>query len=509
MKKYLFLLLLFPMCAQSQYIEMLVATNGTVHTDRPKAKWTQADWDEFAAGNIQTGYVLDARTEAELKARPWGDMEKHPSQFVILRVPEVDFDSSLLYSSGTLKRVKRIPLESFLSSQQLSDVNGIPYGDFSPRPSISVTLDKHMLSSIVKDITDIKSLPPSLSLHGSSGTFYIPTNYSSIYNAVAAQACNASADVIFYVTGVVWETARVDVTGYTTYATSQIIIQATGDARHAGIFSNQKQMITTKNTEALRIIEDYVLVDGLQIRRSYESASGAVIETLGQNANNRVQFSNNIVIWGVTSGYYARGYYASDADAKNYVHNNIFYCTTNEASSNYGSRINNVGYLYNNLWYDSYGIVNDTANAVIAKNNICINLNNDNAWSGTFGVGSDNNTTNTTDVMTTGSGGSNITEGNPTFTDTANGDFHPTADTDIDNATDCSLDLINPFTNDVDGNARTTWYRGPFEYGVVESTPTPTSTPTATPTATPTNTPTSTPTVTPTFGGAIWFGTDW
>jgi hypothetical protein len=217
------------------------------------------------------------------------------------------------------------------------------------------------------------------------------------------------------------------------------------------------------------IFEDYVKVDGLQVKISATGDYYRSIFTRYQNTNNEIQISNNIIKISITSGWNAYGIYMWDpANAK--IWNNIIYKFGSETGYHVGMLLRGgTNYVYNNTIVDMNTGYYSKAGSNVVKNNIAQNCNNGfylfgGSWSGT---------NNLSDIAGDAVGSNPVT-GNVLFLDEANDDFHlaPTDTSAIDAGTSSPRDssdpagLQNDIIHDIDGHYRRQWDIGADEASV-------------------------------------------
>jgi len=161
--------------------ELLIKSSDTVLTSSPREAWSDAFFDEERRGNTKQGYIIDVKPAGW----NWENLEKDPSRFVIVRIPDEDWNESWLEpeydydkpiydldtdchmncipicisegnDEGTCfdnicyeqckvltgnyeiltERKYRLPLESFLSSEEISWIKNISCDNTTIRPAI-------------------------------------------------------------------------------------------------------------------------------------------------------------------------------------------------------------------------------------------------------------------------------------------------------------------------------------------------------------------------------------
>ncbi|MFQ5922440.1 MAG: beta strand repeat-containing protein, partial [Anaerolineales bacterium] len=230
--------------------------------------------------------------------------------------------------------------------------------------------------------------------------------------------------------------------------------------RHSGVWDTSKYYIETAGRQ-LDVQEGYVRIEGLQIHQTSVTQPGdsGIIVAAGAQTG-EYYFSHNL-IRGVTSGTWHTGieFYTVGANSTAYIWNNIIYDFGN---STFGYAMNPTdpdltSYIYNNTMYaNGNGILEDTGTGVaIAKNNLAFGITGT-EYSG-MDAGSDNNMgedpafPQDLNYVQTVQTETQITVdpfGTPR-------DLHLTAGSDaIGTGADLSADANLPFSDDIDGDAR-------------------------------------------------------
>ncbi|MCR4275702.1 MAG: type II secretion system GspH family protein [Candidatus Wolfebacteria bacterium] len=256
-----------------------------------------------------------------------------------------------------------------------------------------------------------------------------------------------------------WSTADtnyVQIAEWITGPNNYIKIYTTSEARHNGRWDDTKYRLETTNQDSLVINEDFVRVEGLQIKDTLTSCTTCdAVSVLSVNNPSDIRISENIVrgvLSGTSSGW---GIIVSDleGDATVYIWNNIVYDFIN--GSNGRGIVNNISlkvYIYNNTVYNSvYGFYRNSG-TVLAKNNI--SYNNTYNYSGIFNASSTNNLSGPS--QTDAPGSNPINAATVQFVNEAGDDFHLSpSDTAARGA---GVNLLNDpnlsFSNDIDGLRR-------------------------------------------------------
>lgn len=162
--------------------------------------------------------------------------------------------------------------------------------------------------------------------------------YASLAAMVTGEAANlVTADVYLEVecaTSGTADTTQVAIVGFTTDATRYIRIYASAASRAGTSWSDTKYRLLVANGYALRIQEDYVTIDGLQIGKSSSSSDGqSIIEQYGTlGASNQIVVSNCLLKGAGGTTYYEQGIYVGTAGIW-VVYNTIVYNIAQKASA--------------------------------------------------------------------------------------------------------------------------------------------------------------------------------
>jgi hypothetical protein len=201
------------------------------------------------------------------------------------------------------------------------------------------------------------------------------------------------------------DTTAVTITGWTTSAENYIKIwtDPSENYRHKGVWDENKYSLKTNNIQTtLKLSEEYVRVDGLQIKYTgtYSGYMNA-IESAVDTTSSDQQISNNIInVAANNTGGSIAGIDMSSSsnNCARKIWNNIIYLTGSTSATPYGMWINAyaVDYTYNNTIIGfTYGfyIYGESNTNILLKNNIAQNCT---TWgySGYFNSSSTNNITN-------------------------------------------------------------------------------------------------------------------
>ena len=275
---------------------------------------------------------------------------------------------------------------------------------------------------------------------------------------------NEQWNIAAYANGTTADTNAVTINDWTTGAQNYIKIytpvsvsEVGVSQRHSGKWDDGKYKLQANGAHALRLYDEYVRVDGLQIFENdlVSTRYGIFTDGLGRS---EFFISNNIVYSMSGNGGYA--IWSHDNDTEDvFIWNNLIYGGWDNgitSTGNYG-----YSYIYNNtiIGCENIGISGDgigsgppTDTIVYARNNIVVDTVSGNDW---FLVdGSPYSTNNISNGETPS--GDNAILGRPVFVDEANFDFHlSSSDT---SARDAGVNLWSDaniaIKSDIDGDPR-------------------------------------------------------
>lgn len=258
------------------------------------------------------------------------------------------------------------------------------------------------------------------------------------------------------------DTSALTLAGWTTDATRYIEIRSTGSNRHAGVWDASKYRLVVTGSGGNCITAtavQNVRLNGLQIEHIRNADVGAA-PVLSMHTN--VRIFGCIVRSGRTSGTNSNSglNFSNNAGVTGYVYNNLFICgdtavnvdiAINAATTTGTVYVENNTIVRGNSNTNAIGLAGGSA--TIARNNLVYNYGNTNSYNGTFGTGTDNNTTNSTDSIGTGS--NNHTSQTFTFTNSAGGDYSLAAgDTGARDQGTALAGISAGFTDDIRGVLR-------------------------------------------------------
>ena len=289
------------------------------------------------------------------------------------------------------------------------------------------------------------------------------TNYLNTSDLVAG---NYQLNIpCYYDTGP--DTTAVIINGLTTDSTHYLRIytatsttsEVNQSQRHAGVWVNSGVYVSPTIT----LTSDFIRIDGLLLALTVTGTfqNGISINSIHSGAT---YFLSNNIIKGVLSGtannnHGIQSYFSSGVIRTLYIWNNIIYGFSNGAQINYAIFIGNGDnvYIYNNSIYGNYYGITRSSGNIVAKNNV-FSSNSFPAF-GTFVAGTDYNSTASTSMGYTVTGGGNTHDRVSqtfSFVDSVNSNFHLTAaDTGAkDLGVNLSADPNLAFSTDIDGDAR-------------------------------------------------------
>lgn len=284
-------------------------------------------------------------------------------------------------------------------------------------------------------------------------------DYTTLFNWEAGEDGNITAPAVGQITEGFQDTASVTIGGFNgVNATNYIKIYTASAARHDGKYNTGKYRLETEN-HSLSITEDYVTIDGIQIK---SSSTGYGICVHGIEASNEIKISN-CIIWGNGGGGRGISIY-SPGIAK------VWNCVIYGFSTSLGTGIRNDSgatiSVYNSTISSTVRGIWDSGSAT------CVNTVSCNNTSANYDFKDcDSVTYCASDDTVTGTGNidwdSGATDWANVFVDYANGDFHLNNFTGTGKVIGMGTD--NPgsglYSDDIDGDARSsTWDIGADEY---------------------------------------------
>jgi hypothetical protein len=483
--------------------ELLVSTSDTIHSKINKSLWTKQMFEEEKKGNTKQGYILDAKPCVQILINNnsinnnsveddtpinmtlngtykniWGNLETDPKRAMIVRINSSEFNESWFepeYTKGNITKMRKYKFNVYgiLTGQEGYDLRNIKYNQ-----GVNWSLEKDV--SNVENFIEYNnwSNRSDLKLHGSSGNFTIcPSgcNYTSLSNFEATENAdlNGTGPAIAIITEGFTEnlgTSRLSISGWTTTSDDYIEIKTSENARHKGVFNSENYLLTSNviaSPEAtLYIDEQYVIIDGLQIKYNATSNGDVIINEAGSEGlnNTSVTIKNNILFG--NDGVASRTGISSNAVASTaFIYNNIIYDMDNNGILiNGGSNWT----IYNNIIFNIYNFNGNSINAqngnATVRNNICEMPFGD-CYTGNFLDESSNNIASDNTAPGPNSFNSTII----TYVNSTVRNFNSinSSQININNGT-----TINLFDTDIIGTIRpqgSAWDIGAFEFTILEA----------------------------------------
>ena len=276
------------------------------------------------------------------------------------------------------------------------------------------------------------------------------------------------------------DTAVVTIDGWTTDATHYIEIYVPLSERHRGKWDNGKYRLeAVNNDQSIYINEEYVRLDGLQIKHTANGGASSphTIQIGSNNINSDIRISNNIFdginVSSSIQAYAIDIYTANTANIR--VWNNVFYnYNTGGTGTDRAMYLPGEGtaYVYNNTIYGiETGIARSGTGTMVAKNNIYQSngIGGADGYTGTF-TSSDYNIS---DLASDAPGANSKNATTTPFVDVSSSDFHlefrdGTANPAMNAGADLSADANLAFNTDIDGSSRLeggTWDVGADDVG--------------------------------------------
>lgn len=284
---------------------------------------------------------------------------------------------------------------------------------------------------------------------------YSTRKYTTLSAAEAAIPASPETPTVINIIGT-WssaDTTSVDFSGSTFTESNYCLVRTVGDARHGGVYSSGKYMLSNSTESQLSVSVSYVWIDGLQIYNPYTGTSQRKPVRFKNSAAGYSKISNTIVVgdYSSTAPSYGIGFESSTP---------IIYCWNNivsgiDQASSYGiysQGSSASGYIYNNTIVDCSNGVRVNSSTIVTKNNIAICATD--GFVGTLGTGSTKNASPIT-------GDGDVTLSSSTLTDY----FESATDLHIKTAGTYSGELIGQgadldqdaglaVTDDIDGDTR-------------------------------------------------------
>ena len=283
---------------------------------------------------------------------------------------------------------------------------------------------------------------------------------------------NEQWNIACYANGTTADTDAVTIDGWTTGAQNYLKTYTPVNSnevgmtqRHSGKWDEGKYRLEHTGSEAvIRVSDEYVRIDGLQLKKISTGAqwpSGILINI--NNTNSDIRISNNVIradLTGLTN--YGNGIdYSWSASSNVKIWNNIIYDWIGGSGGiDHGIRVATGSsytknyYVYNNTVYNCENGINAHSmggGIFVAKNNLSYNNTTDYGGS-VF----DSSSTNNLSSDGTAPGSNAVMNATLSFVDEANDDFHLAPDDTVarNAGVNLSADPYLNFSDDIDGQQR-------------------------------------------------------
>ena len=169
------------------------------------------------------------------------------------------------------------------------------------------------------------------SLTGGNGTTDATTGDNRAFHSLAdweaaRQGVLAATETVICATNGTADEHAVVINGWTTYADRYVDIQVAAGSRHAGVLNTAKYLLSVTNDAPLKIQEDYVRVDGIQVQVLSPTEARHVVTVEAITAtNNDIRLSNCIVKSHGGATYASHGVMLYDTDIIAKIWNCIIY----------------------------------------------------------------------------------------------------------------------------------------------------------------------------------------
>jgi len=416
--------------------------------------------DEQKRELVESEYETDTEVRLQDPKEVGLQRENGEAPLKLLKRRQVGVDYTKFLNDNEVLKIR-----SFEGLNRIPEIDLSPIIEKSPDQKSVVQIPKHLarIENFRDGINKIvrKIIPFAFAQTGGTNTICTSgCDYTTLNDWEGLEQGILTSPAIAQITEGFQDTTAVTILGWDTTASNYIYIYTTPAARHSGKWDVGKYRLELTMTSAysnlLVISEEYVRIDGIQIKGS----TGAGVTVLREliigidNVNSDIRISNNIIKIGTIASGYPEGMILGNYNASfNYsVWNNIVYDPTHTAS---GSGITIRGgtgtknsYIYNNTVVNwSNGITGANTTAI---NNIVKGSGDTNAYINTSS-GSDYNSTDGTDAT---DGGANSLR-SQTFTFVSEGvgteDYHlQSTDTGaLNNGNGATPKGL--FTDDIDG----------------------------------------------------------
>jgi hypothetical protein len=461
---------------EDKCIEVLVKTSDNIPSKIPRELWTQKIIDKDAIGSGKVGNII----RYENCGFEWGNMEKDPKNFLILRMNYSQFNESLLepkYDTKILKeneeqkilkfRKYTLNLSAILNTKELLDLVSIKYNEavnWNIEKNLTYSLNEKIINNNLNRTYDVK--------HGSAGTFTICAsgcNYTNLQTWETAQDSDltGAGNCTAVIMGNFNDTGGLIVVSWTTTINDWIVVIANVSTYRANATYDPAKfnLIRTDNTD-VSLGENYIHIDGIQMEVINPTGldKRIILASTLDPGDNQLIFSNLYLRGSNSSDWRQTGINIADIDANVIIYNTVVANIGFNVASYAIRQVNgcNKTLIYSTtVQGGAYGIGNPIATCYInIKDTIIFNQSLQSIYPSLVKNTSVNyvSTNDSYGVLFGGTG--NRANQSFGFTDWKNGDFHLlSTDTGALNlGTDLSSDGNYSFTTDIDGQTRTgTW----------------------------------------------------
>ncbi|MEI8361274.1 MAG: fibronectin type III domain-containing protein [bacterium] len=439
-----------------------IAASGTLALQTVNSSIIQTTDTEFNAGTMASTSVLGANSAANLQL----NQDYHINEYTVGHLANVSVTVTAVNQGGPwLLVLSGTPnLGRIFKNDKFVDSTGKPWKVLSLNPSTTT---------------------PRLLVIDSEGNGTAPAagvgSVGRWYSDLAAWETGRQGDLVarnaieralpYYDVGP--DTTPLAISGWTTDATHYVEINVPLGERHRGKWDDGKYRLETAvgMLNSIDIVTSFVRIIGMQIRPSGNNSDyvNGITTANITGASGSIVIDSNLFKGNISGGsQYAAGVFAN-APVGNIVKisNNIIYDFKGATTADYGLRLSNNVFAYNNTIYNCGAGFFSGNNLVTIKNNIVqLTTYVGNAYMGNYAAGSTNNISD--EANAPGTNPQNLKT--VSFVDAANKDFHLEFNDAAAKNTgaDLSADANLPIVTDIDGDTRTgTWDIGADDVGTV------------------------------------------
>jgi len=252
------------------------------------------------------------------------------------------------------------------------------------------------------------------------------------------------------------DTTAVTINGGTSNSSYYFEVITTGDGVHSGKWTSGAYILNVTATIAVNSQDNYVRIRGLQLEMSRSSDSSNLIALLTQAGHN--QTINRVILRRTGTNPGLAGFFNNACNDCVFSNCLAYDFSTGADGSGFRFAGGTGTVIYNCGVHNCYEGYRSTAGIQTSYN--CWNQNASSAgwslnWTGDY---------NLTDEASAGNmpGANSVANASLTFADEANDDFHLVAGDTA--AIGAAFDYSGVFTDDIDGDTRSSWDIGPDEY---------------------------------------------